>query len=59
MSIWTIALSILATVIVVVDYRRLAACTRRQGRHGRDASLPAAIAGLMPEASAVRERAIR
>ena len=30
MSIWTIAMSILAIIIVVIDYRRLAACGRRR-----------------------------
>jgi hypothetical protein len=59
MNIWTIALSILATMIVVIDYRRVAACTRRQRRHGRDAAVPATIAGLMTGAAAARERAIR
>jgi hypothetical protein len=30
MNIWTIAMVILALTIVVVDYRRLAACGRRR-----------------------------
>jgi hypothetical protein len=58
MSFGTIALSALAAVIVVVDYRRMAACVGRPGRHARKAVVPACIARLI-EAAPGRVRALR
>jgi hypothetical protein len=51
MSFGTIALGALAAVIVVVDYRRMAACVARPRRHARKAAAPTAISGLMAAAS--------
>jgi len=60
MTFWTVAIAILATVIVVIDYRRVAACGRRQRRHGRSPlrPVPGNLAGLIAGASG-RARSIR
>jgi 2-polyprenyl-3-methyl-5-hydroxy-6-metoxy-1,4-benzoquinol methylase len=58
MCLSTIALSALAAVIVVVDYRRMAACVGRPGRHARKAVDPARIVRLIAAAPG-RVRALR
>ncbi|HEX3830242.1 MAG TPA: hypothetical protein VHV82_23485 [Sporichthyaceae bacterium] len=58
MNFGTIALGALAAVIVVVDYRRMAACVARPRRHARKAVGPASMAGLIAAASG-RVRPVR